>query len=143
METPKNIVCIDTNVFFNVLKEEARFFPGSKKLLDAIHAGKIEGLVSVVSVSEILTGFYFKNEDARADKFLVDLLSLNSFRVADVDITTGKEAAKIKGQNNRLCLADAIILATARLNKASLATRDELLLKEENTATPEKILESI
>lgn len=143
MEKTKNVVCVDTNVFFNVLKEETPFLAGSKKLLDAIHAGKLQGIISVISVSEILTGFYAKGEEARADKFLVDLLSLKNFIITDVSLTIGKDAAKIKGQNNKFCLADAIILATARLNNASLATRDDIILKEENATTPEKVLENI
>lgn len=56
-------VCIDTNVFLNVLNRERKFYCDSKRVLNAVDQGKLIAVIPTLVIAEILTGFYTDSKD--------------------------------------------------------------------------------
>ena len=50
-------VCIDTNIFLNVLNKERRFYSDSKQVLNAVDQGKLKAVIPTLVIAEMLTGF--------------------------------------------------------------------------------------
>ena len=60
-------IALDTNVliyFFEGVEPQASKV---EKILDTIMKGKDEGLVSTITIAEVLTGFYIAGDKAKAD----------------------------------------------------------------------------
>jgi predicted nucleic acid-binding protein len=78
-----------------------------------------EGIISTVTVAEILTGFYMAGDSkktAKAKKLLNDL-TLNSFEIVPVTFEIADLAANLRAKRGGR-LPDALIVATA-LNQSS------------------------
>ncbi len=63
-------ICIDTNVFLNVINREDPFYSYPRKILSAIDDGKIEGAVPTLVIAEILTGYFANKRDTESEEFL-------------------------------------------------------------------------
>ncbi len=118
---------IDTNIFVSILNEEENYFL-SKSILENIHKGKYLGATTAICVAEVLSGFYFKGEVERGERFLTDLSSINNFEVLVFDIKIAKEAARLRSKYG-LKLPDAIIVATCEVYDYILVTKDETFYK--------------
>ena len=66
-------VAIDTNVFINVKNKEEPYYPFSKRILDWIDDGRMEGIVSTIVVAEMCSGFYDSDEIKEKEDFLIHL----------------------------------------------------------------------
>lgn len=69
-------ICIDTNVFLNVINREEPFYSDSRTILSVIDERKIVGVVPTLVIAEILTGYFANNKDTEAEEF-VSALSTN------------------------------------------------------------------
>ena len=99
------------------------YFKGSTPGLKAgeiIESGR-KLLLSTINISEIYF-FLLRNKPAEADKLINFVLS-SSF-VISIDSRIALKAAKIK-QIQKLGLADAIVIATAEENNATILTGDD------------------
>ena len=99
------------------------YFKGSPPGLKAgeiIESGR-KLLLSTINVSEIYL-FLLRNKPAEADK-LINFV-LNSSFVISIDSRIALKAAKLK-QNQKFGLADAIVMATAEENNATVLTGDD------------------
>ena len=85
-------------------------------------------LLSTINVSEIYI-FLLKNKPEESDK-LINFV-LNSSFVMLLDSKLAISAAKIK-QSKKIGLADAIVIATAEENKATILTGDDDFKNMEN-----------
>jgi predicted nucleic acid-binding protein len=107
-------VALDTNVliyFFEGIEPQAS---RAEKVLQAIMKGKDEGVLSTVSVAEVLTGFYLSGDDSKAvkAKSLLGDLTLNGFKIAPVTFEVADLAAILRARRGGK-LPDALIVATA------------------------------
>ena len=78
-----------------------------------------EGIISTVTVAEVLSGFYRAGDEkkaAKAKKLLKDL-TLNSFKIVPVTFEIADLAASLRAKRGGR-LPDALIVATA-LNQAA------------------------
>lgn len=114
---------IDTNVFVSILNKENNYHE-SKEILKSIHKGKNTGATSVICIAEILSGFYSKKQNDKAERFLLNIASINNFQILDVNIQIAKETAIIRGKY-RIKLPDAIIAATCKMLGFTLVTKDD------------------
>ena len=99
------------------------YFKGSTPGLKAgeiIESGR-KLLLSTINISEIYF-FLLRNKPAEADKLINFVLS-SSF-VISIDSRIALKAAKIK-QIQKLGLADAVVIATAEENNATILTGDD------------------
>jgi predicted nucleic acid-binding protein len=111
-------ISLDTNVILNVINKEELFFDSSRQLLDKISDGELEGVISTVVLSEILTGFYMNNDIKSSKIFKESLIESRTFIIMPVDTEIADLAAKIRSKD-KIKLPDAIILATAILSKST------------------------
>lgn len=106
-------VLIDTGVFVNFLNDEpkAEF---SEKLLEQIQDGKIEGLISTISIAEIFSLYYRISEKRtmHAKSFVESIIEDDNI------IPTFKPIAELAGKiksSYKVSLGDSVIIATAML----------------------------
>ena len=113
-------IAFDTNVliyFFEGIEPQATKV---EKILGAIMKGQTEGVISTITVAEVLTGFYIGTDIkvARAKKLLKDL-TLNDFKIVPVTFEIADLAANLRAKRGGK-LPDASIVATAINQSASL-----------------------
>lgn len=91
--------------------------------------GENQGIISTITVAEILTGFYIANDFERAVKMknLFQDLTVNNFEIVPVTFDISDLAARLRRRRGGK-LPDAVIVATA-ISKASdlLYSQDERL----------------
>ena len=112
-------IALDTNVliyFFEGREPEASI---AEKILHSFMKTENEGIISTITVAEILTGFHMTGDakkTASAKKLLNDL-TLNSFKIVPVTFEIADLATSLRAKRGGK-LPDALIIATA-LNQAA------------------------
>jgi predicted nucleic acid-binding protein len=135
-------VLIDTNVFLAARAPREPGHRASLRLLDAVDDGRLEALVSVVTLAELRAGFSDAQLPALWTPFLSHLRASRSYSIEPVDEAIALAAGQLR-ESTRLALPDALVLATAKLRRAEVvATQDLELLRATSvvsTKRPEDI----
>ena len=105
-------VCIDTNVFLNVLNRESVFYHDSKEVLNAVDLGTLEAVIPTLVIAEILTGFYTDNKDDKAEQLLSTILSNKNIEVVQLSIEIATSSAVIRAKTG-MRLSGAMVMPTA------------------------------
>ena len=117
-------VCIDTNVFLNVLNRESVFYQDSKEVLNAVDLGTLEAVIPTLVIAEILTGFYTDNKDDKADQFLSTIVSNKNIEVVQLSIEIAASSAVVRAKTG-MRLPDAMVMSTALHEKVDyMVTND-------------------
>ena len=117
-------VCIDTNVFLNVLNRESVFYQDSKEVLNAVDLGTLEAVIPTLVIAEILTGFYTDNKDDKAEQFLSTIISNKNIEVVQLSIEIAASSAVIRAKTG-MRLPDAMVMSTALHEKVDyMVTND-------------------
>lgn len=120
---------IDTNVFINVKNKEEPYYEYSKKILQLIDKGELEGVVPAIVIAELCAGYHEFNELAEKDEFLTQLRSNPNYMIVNLDLEVADEAGRIRAIT-RLRLPDAILVASSLIADAPiLVTHDDQLAK--------------
>lgn len=120
-------IAIDTNVliyFFEGIEPQASKV---EKILDKIMKGQDEGIVSTITIAEVLTGFYLAGNAVKAAKAkrLLGDWTLNGFKIVPVTFEIADLAANLRAKRGGR-LPDALIAATAINQSASfMYTQDK------------------
>jgi len=118
-------VVLDTNIFLDVKNREESFFLSSKQILDAVDEGKIQAIVSVVSMAELCAGYYSAGDERGKQELLAHLLSTKSYSIVELDVKLSDSAGRIRAETG-LRLPDAIIVASGIDRGATyIVTHDE------------------
>jgi predicted nucleic acid-binding protein len=118
-------VCIDTNVFLNVLNKEETHYPHSKEVLLSVDKGILEAVIPALVISEVMTGFYLDKRNSDAEHFLSAIITDKRNVIAPLNLDIAVSSAKVKACTG-LKLPDSIILATA------IKTRAKFLVSNDN-----------
>jgi predicted nucleic acid-binding protein len=107
-------VALDSNIliyFFEGIEPQASH---AEKILSSIMKGKDEGIVSTITISEVLTGFYLAKDIAKAEKAksLLNDLAITGFKIIPVTFEITDLAAQLRAKGGGK-LPDALIVATA------------------------------
>jgi len=139
-------VIIDTNVFLNVINKEEPHFSPSKELLDLVDAGEVSAVVSVITVSELSTGFHLMGDDRGRREFLLHVMSSENYKVAPVDVGVADTAGRIRAETG-LRLPDSIIVSSGLRERVDLiVTHDEGFKVAGDyikSATPEEMVQGL
>ncbi len=127
-------VALDTNVliyFYEGIEPQAS---KTQKILQTIMKGSDEGVISTVTVAEILTGFYLAGDRGKAlkAKNLLNDLTLNGFKIVPVTFEIADLAAELRAKRGGK-LPDAIIVATAVNQGASIVFSQDKDLQRFNS----------
>jgi predicted nucleic acid-binding protein len=104
-------VLVDTNPIIYVLEgssRAARF----RSVFEAIDAGRIHGIVTPITIAEVVSGPLKSGNDALAERYRRTLSQSPSWTVRDIDTDIAVLAARLR-LRHKLKLPDAIQLAAA------------------------------
>jgi len=94
-----------------------------EKLLEDVDNGKVEGYISVITLTEIYY-LYAKRVDANTAKERVEMLKRSNLKIVPIDENIAVKAGEYKTLGG-IPIADAIIGASAWFVKAEVVTDDE------------------
>ena len=129
-------IALDTNVliyFFEGIEPQASKV---EKILQAIMKGRDEGVISTITIAEVLTGFYRAADTAIATKAkqLLNDLTLSGFKIVPVTFEIADLAANLRAKRGGK-LPHALIIATALNQEASLVYSQDKDLQRFNKDT--------
>lgn len=129
-------VVLDTNIFLNVKNKEEPYYRSSVKVLDAIESRRIRGIVSVITITEMCSGYYEAGQEKEKTDFLAHLLGTSSFTIISLDASLADYAGRIRART-KLTLPDSIIVASG-INSGATAiiTHDREFAKSSNLLEP-------
>jgi len=127
-------ICLDTNILIYFLEGIEPQANQAEKILSAFMKSENEGVISTVTVAEILTGFYMLDDKVKAGliKKLLNDLTLSSFKIVPVSFEIADLAANLRAKRGGR-LPDALIVATALNQKVDLIYSQDKDLKRFNT----------
>ena len=124
-------IALDTNVLIYFLEGIEPHATKVEDLLYSLTRGKNEGVVSTMSIAEVLTGFYIAKDEkgaAKTKSLLRDLTS-NGLKIVPVTFEIADIAASLRARRGGR-LPDALIVATAINQAVGLVySQDEGLLR--------------
>jgi predicted nucleic acid-binding protein len=114
-------IALDTNVliyFFEGIEPQASKVD---EILKTFMKGQNKGIISTVTIAEVLTGFYLTGDALKADKAksLLSDWTLNGFKIIPVTFEIADLAANLRAKRGGR-LPDALIVATAISQSARL-----------------------
>ena len=119
------LVAVDTMVFVYLLEDHPRYASAAEAALSAIEQGKTAGVISAITLTELLTAPAQVGDTAAMLDYEIYLLHFPNVEVYPVDVAVAREAALVRAKSG-LPTPDAIILATARVAGAdAVLTNDK------------------
>jgi len=114
-------IALDTNILIYFLEGTEPQAGMVTKILESFMKLKNEGIISTITITEILTGFYQAKETQKTTKAktLLQDLTLNNFKIIPVTFEIADLAAELKAKRGGR-LPDALIIATALNQSADL-----------------------
>ena len=127
---------LDTNILIYFLEG---FEPQASKveqILGRFMKAQNEGIISTVTIAEVLTGFYLAGDAAKTltVKKLLNDLTLNSLKIVPVSFEIADLAAGLRAKRGGK-LPDALIVATAIDQKADIVYSQDKDLQRFNKET--------
>ncbi|MBI5147518.1 MAG: PIN domain-containing protein [Thaumarchaeota archaeon] len=139
-------VLIDTNIILNAKNVHESYSTYSLQILDAVEDGLIQGIISIISIAELCTGYYSQGDMEGKKELLAHLIANKGFVIVDLDLERADTAAKIRADTG-LRLPDAIIIAAGLAEGAQyLVTHDKELKKANRyleVISPKELLNKI
>jgi predicted nucleic acid-binding protein len=120
---------VDSGVFIYLLEGTAREADLAGSLVDAISAGSASATLAMLGLAEILTGPARGQDIALAERYADELLSLDGLLLPEMDSKLALEAALLRGSAPQLTLRDAVHLASARLQRATVFVTNDRRLR--------------
>ena len=105
-------IALDTMILIYVMEGGQRYFSLAKEILESIESGQTKGVVSAITLTELLTAPAQANDVAAMRDYELYLLNFPNLTILPLDIEIAREAAHIRART-RLPAPDAVILATA------------------------------
>ena len=126
-------IALDTNILIYFLEGIEPQASKVEKILSTFMKTEDEGIVSTVTVAEVLTGFYMAGDANKASKVkkLLNDLTLNSFKIVPVTFEVADLAANLRAKRGGR-LPDALIVATALDQSANIVYSEDRDLQRFN-----------
>ena len=124
-----NSIFLDTCIWIYFLEGHPRYGPFVKDILGHVEKGAVEGIISTITFTEILTGPFRKGDEHLAHEYYALIYCFPHLTVLDVSLAIAADAARIRGTYN-FAAPDALLLSSALQGKADVfLTNDRQLLK--------------
>jgi predicted nucleic acid-binding protein len=121
-------VFIDTAPIIYYIEAHPEFGPSTKKVFDLIQKERIKALTSVITLSEVLPRPVQTGNDALIQKFIEFLTGGKNMGLLEISTAIAEQAGRLRGRYPRLKMMDAIQIAAAMSNGASVfITNDDKL----------------
>jgi len=114
-------IALDTNVLIYFLEGIEPYAGKVEDILNSFMKGENRGVISTITLAEVLTGFYAAGDEERAAKVksLFRDLAINSLEIVPVTFEIADLAARLRAERGGK-LPDSLIVATALNQAASL-----------------------
>jgi len=124
-----NRLFLDTCVLIYFLEGHEIYGPYAKSILERVESGRLTADISVLTLTELLTGPYRLNDDHLALEYHALLYYFPNLKIRDINLDIAAEAARIRGTYD-LATPDSLLLATALYTGAdAFITNDKRLMK--------------
>ena len=121
-------VFIDTAPVIYYIEAHPEFGPITKKVFDLIQKDRIKALTSVITLSEVLPRPVQTGNDALAKQFIEFLTGGKNMGLLEISAAIAEQAGRLRGRYPSLKMMDALQIAAAMSNGASLfITNDDKL----------------
>ena len=117
-------VLIDTSVWIYCLEQHERFGPAAMTVIDALEAGRFDGVSSELTLLELLVRPLQLDRQDIADEYELLLTHFPNLALEQVTRRILLDAASMRARH-RLRVPDAIHLATALRSGATLAVTND------------------
>ena len=118
---------LDTNVFISIHNDE----PDSSScaaILKSIKENGWECWISVITISEMLVGYYNQRSFSEAEQFV--LLMQKNYKVQSINLQVAQLGAKLRSEF-RLKLPDALILASGMVNNVEVIISNDIQMHQD------------
>jgi predicted nucleic acid-binding protein len=117
------------------LANHARYSPYAQAILEAVESGQPEGLITTVTLAEVLTRPAQANDRRAMQDYELYLTHFPHLRIVPLDADLARETARTRAETG-LRTPDAVHIAAARLYGAdAVVTNDHLWQSRVNTPT--------
>ena len=118
------LLALDTMVFSYHLFNHPRYAPLTSVVLVAIESGEVAGLITTVTLAEVLTVPAQAGDRRAMQDYELYLTRFPNLRLVPLDVTLARETALVRA-TSRLRIPDAVQVAAARLAGAdAIVTND-------------------
>lgn len=118
------IIALDTSPWIYHLEDHPRFRFLTAELLEAVHSGRCQAVISEITLLELLVRpLQLENQDV-ADEYEILLEHFPNLTIVPVTRNVSLKAAWIRARYG-LRVPDAIIIATGILHRATLAITND------------------
>ena len=120
-------ISLDTNVFISIHNNE----PDSSScvtILEAVEKNGWECWISVITISEMLVGYYNQRSFSEAEQFV--LLMQKNYNVQSINLQVAQLGAKLRSEF-RLKLPDALILASGMVNNVEVIISNDIQMHQD------------
>jgi predicted nucleic acid-binding protein len=118
------LLALDTMVFSYHLFNHPRYVPLTSVVLEAIESGKLAGLITTVTLAEVLTVPAQAGDRRAMQDYELYLTRFPNLRLVPLDAALARETALVRA-TSRLRIPDAVQVAAARLAGAdAIVTND-------------------
>jgi len=122
-------IFLDSCIWIYFLEGHSKYGPFVKKMMQQIEEGKVRGIISALTFTEILTGPFRKGNDLLVHEYYTLLSLFPYLEKRDITIDIAVDAARIRGSYN-LAAPDSLLLASALQSSAdAFLTNDRKLLR--------------
>ena len=129
------LVVLDTMIISYHLANHAQYGLFAQTILEAIESGKPEGLITTVTLAEILTRPAQANDRRAMQDYELYLTHFPHLRMVPLDADLARETARTRAETG-LRTPDAVHIAAARLHGAdAIVTNDHLWQSRVHTPT--------
>ena len=124
-----NRLFLDTCVLVYFLEGHDIYGPPAKSIFKKVESDRVTAVISVLTLTELLTGLYRLNADHLALEYLALLYHFPHLKIRDVNLDIAVEAARIRGIYD-FAIPDTLLLATAlHTGVDAFITNDQRLMK--------------
>jgi len=124
-----NKVFLDTCILIYFLEDHKYFGQPAKKILEQVEEGHMRAEISVLTMTELLTGPYRVDNDLLALEYHALFYYFPNLKLVDVNLDIAVEAARIRGSYD-FAVPDSILLASALHTKVdAFITNDQKLFQ--------------
>lgn len=118
------LIVLDTMVFSYHLAEHPRYASLTGTILAAVEAGRVSGIITAVTLAEILTAPAKANNRRALQEYELYLTQFPNLRLAPLDAALAVETALVRAETG-LRTPDAVQVAAARVSGAdAIITND-------------------
>ncbi len=119
-------ISLDTNIFISINNKE----PDSTScelILTTIEKSNWQCWISVITISEMLVGYYNQKSFSQAEQFL--LLIQKKYNIQPISLYIAQLGAEFRSKF-KLKLPDALILASSVYNKVDVVISNDIFMQE-------------